>query len=389
MSNHAKVIDADSHLIEPADLWTSRLPTRYRDRAPRVVRHQETGVDEWFIGSVKVLGAQKMAHAGWKEFFPSSPSTWEEADPGAWDPKARLRVMDEHGISAQLVYPNLIGFHPKAFLALGEEVATFCVQAYNDFLAEWCETDPRRLIPLAFLPFWDVDSCVSELNRCATLGFRGFNWGHKFDQVALPPMIDSHWDPVMALAQELAMPVSFHIGFGGSNTRNKTGLQEGQTYDEYCIDLVRTTSLLFMGNASVIVDLCVGGLCERYPDLAFVSVESGFGYIPFLLQAMDWQYLNSEIAAVWKGQLLPSEYFRRQVYATFWFEADIERQIDLLPDNLMFSTDYPHPTSLSPGPGSIAGDARTVIVENLSGLSAEQLEKVLCDTAARIYKIDV
>jgi predicted TIM-barrel fold metal-dependent hydrolase len=131
------------------------------------------------------------------------------------------------------------------------------------------------------------------------------------------------------------------------------------------------------------------GLCERFSRLNFVSVESGFGYVPFLLEAMDWQYKNNRASQRGSLRLLPSEYFRRQVYATFWFESYVDRLIDLLPDNVMFESDYPHPTSLSPGPGSRADDARTTIARNLAGLPEEIRRKVLHDTAARVYHLEV
>jgi predicted TIM-barrel fold metal-dependent hydrolase len=132
----------------------------------------------------------------------------------------------------------------------------------------------------------------------------------------------------------------------------------------------------------------MSGVCHRFPRLNFISVESGFGYVPFLLASLDWQWMNSPVPRESPDWLLPSEYFRRQIYATFWFEPGVERQIDLYPDNVMFESDFPHPTSLSPGPGSTALDAKDTIAANLAGLSEEILEKVLYKTAARIYHLD-
>jgi predicted TIM-barrel fold metal-dependent hydrolase len=387
MSEPISVIDVDSHVTEPADLWTSRLPRKLVDFAPRVVRDEEWGRDRWLVGSQLILGVQDQAHAGWKEFFPSTPGSFEEADPGGWDPQARLGVMDSHGIAAQILYPNLLGFFPWAFMALDRELSLACVRAFNDFQLEWCSVDPKRLIPLAFLPFWDVEASVAELRRAADLGYKGFNWGHKLEQVGLPPVVDPHWDAVMSLAQDLEMPVSFHIGFGGANRDvDQEHLRELFADD---IGIAQMGVLFFLGNATAISDLCMRGLCERFPRLNFVSAESGFGYVPFLLEAMDWQYKNNRASVSGGSRLLPSEYFRRQVYATFWFESYVDRLIDLLPDNVMFESDYPHPTSLSPGPASRADDAKTTIARNLAGLSDEVRRKVLHDTAARVYHLDV
>jgi uncharacterized protein len=379
------VIDVDTHVTEPADLWTTRLPERFRDRAPHVEWDEQRQRDRWHVGRHTLLGVQDQAHAGWKEFYPSTPASFEEAEPGGWDAAARLKVMDAHGIAAQLLYPNLLGFFGFAFMELEPALGVACVHAFNDFQVEWCSEDPKRLIPLAFLPYWDVEASVAELQRCVELGFRGFNWGHDFEKVGLPALRDDHWDPVMELAQEMEMPVSFHIGFGNTT---EAELNQWATVKEDT-SFAQMSVLFFLGNAAVITDLCMGGICERFPRLNFVSVESGFGYVPYLLEAMDWMYKNNRGSVARRGLPLPSEYFRRQVYATFWFEENVDRLIDLLPDNVMFESDYPHPTSLSPGPGSVAVDAKTTIANNLASIPEDIRRKVLHDTAARIYKLDV
>jgi uncharacterized protein len=389
------VIDVDSHLTEPTDVWTSRMSGKWADAAPRAIWDEQVGRERWHIGSYKLLGTQDNNHAGWKEFWPSLPPTQAEGDPGASDAKVRLTRLDDFGIAAQVLYPNLLGFFPYAFMSMGTESATRCVQVFNDFQVEWCDADPKRLIPLAFLPFWDVDAAVKELQRCSDLGFHGFNWGHRFEKIGLPPMRDRHWDPVLGLAQDLDMPASFHIGFGSVDeaTINEiTGMYETNYTPEETTenDLLQAQYgvLMFLGNAAVITELCMCGVCERFPDLKFVSIESGFGYVPFLLEAMDWQYKNNR-GSQGRRTLLPSEYFQRQVYATFWFERDSFRLLDKLVDNVMFESDYPHGTSLSPGPGSTALSAKETIARNLAGLPEDVRRKLLHDTAARVYKLDV
>jgi predicted TIM-barrel fold metal-dependent hydrolase len=121
--------------------------------------------------------------------------------------------------------------------------------------------------------------------------------------------------------------------------------------------------------------------------LNFISVESGYGYVPFLLDALDWQFENSSARFEYPDMLLPSEYFRRQIYATFWFEHRIGRQIDLYPDNVMFESDFPHPTSLSPGPGSTAKCARDTIEANLADVPDDILRKILHDNAVRVFNL--
>jgi predicted TIM-barrel fold metal-dependent hydrolase len=292
--------------------------------------------------------------------------------------------MDEYGIAQQLLYPNLLGFHYKAFRDYDPALRLACVQAYNDFQAEFCEEAPNRLIPLMNLPFWDIDQSIAEMDRCVDLGHRGINFGWQFDRIGLPKLRDPRWTPLLSRAQELELPVSFHIGFNSGALGDAAAAREAARSST---DIVQEVALFFLGNASCVAELILSGLCERFPRLPFVSVESGFGFIPFLLQSLDWQFLNTSARAEHPTWLLPSEYFARQIYATFWFEKGVERQLDLYPDNLMFSSDFPHPTSLSPGPGSTALSAKETFEANLAGLEDEARAKVLHETARRLYHL--
>jgi predicted TIM-barrel fold metal-dependent hydrolase len=390
------IIDVDSHLTEPTNLWSSRMTGKWADVAPRAIWDETAGRERWHVGRFKLLGTQDQNHAGWKEFWPSLPRTEEEGDPGAYDAKARLARLDEFGITAQVLYPNLLGFFPFAFMSMGHEAATRCVQVFNDFQVEWCSADSKRLIPLAYLPFWDVEAAMAELRRCADLGFHGFNWGHRFEKIGLPPMRDSHWDPVLNLAQDLEMPASFHIGFGSVDEAMidefkvlyEANYNPEDTTDED-LQQAQLGVQMFLGNAAVITELCMCGVCERFPRLKFVSIESGFGYVPFLLEAMDWQYKNNRGSRGRGSRPLPSEYFRRQVYATFWFERETLQLLGNLVDNVMFESDYPHGTSLSPGPGSTALSAKDTVARNLANLPEEVRRKLLYGNAARVYQLDV
>jgi predicted TIM-barrel fold metal-dependent hydrolase len=380
------IVDADSHLSEPADTWTARLPAKWRDQAPKVVPNPRTGKLQWQIGDQLVASEGAFSHAGWQEYYPSTPPSLSEADPACWDAKSRLQRMDEYGISQQILYPNLIGFHYQAFRAYEPALRLACVQAYNDFQIEFCEADPQRLIPLMNLPFWDVDQSVMEMNRCRAMGHKGINFGWQFDRIGLPKLRDPHWFPLLHSASELELPISFHIGFNSTVIEDAMKERSPQSSGA---DIVQQTALFFLGNANCIAELIMGGICERFPNLSFVSVESGFGFLPFFLQSLDWQFVNTAARAENPRWLLPSEYFRRQIYSTIWFEKGVGRQIDLYPDNVMFSSDFPHPTSLSPGPGSTALSAQQTFEMNLGDLEPTVRDKVLQGTARRLYHLTV
>lgn len=380
-----RVIDADTHLTEPVDLWTARMPDRFRDDAPRVLLHEPSGTWRWMVGDrwCSLVGNYSMA--GWREFPPSCPQTLEEADPACYDAKARLAHMDANGIYAQVLYPNVIAFEGHAFLALKDEgLKLACVQTYNDYQIEFASIAPDRFVALAVLPFWDLDASVAELRRCHGLGHRGILWAATLEKHGFPDFSDPHWDPLYAEAQELEMSINFHVGVGNTAEEIEQAMNR-ESYDP-AANAARS-SMSFISNVRTIGLLLTSGVCDRFPRLDFVSVESGFGYVPFLLDSLDWQWVNANARQRYPDRLLPSEYFRRQVYSMFWFESN---SLELLPkyeDNVMFETDFPHPTSLHPGPASFAPSPAEVIRRDTEIVGEAVMRKVLQDNACRVYHI--
>ena len=164
------VIDADSHISEPPDVWTARVPSKYVDEVPRLIRSKE-GVDVWTMGGRSLGTVGRNAVAGWPAFPPEVPKTIEDTLVSSYDSHARLQYMDEAGIWAQVLYPNVAGFGAQSFLASeDDELKLLCVRAYNDFLLDWCSADPERLIGVMALPFWSVEASVHEVERCAEPG---------------------------------------------------------------------------------------------------------------------------------------------------------------------------------------------------------------------------
>ena len=379
------VADADAHIIEPADLWTSRVSSKWGDLVPHVKFHERRQEDVWYIGDRKLYGAGAFAQAGWPEWPPSHPKRLADANPAALDPKLRLKYMDEAGVYYQVLYCNILGFHSHVFLNhMPRELATECVRAYNDWLTEFCAADPKRLIPMMMLPFWDVEASVSEMRRAYEMGHKGVLFAARYDKVGLPRLIDDYWEPLLSQAQEMRLPMNFHVGFLSTDDELKGAVDQSKK-----IDFTKESSLTLLGNAQNITEVVLTGVCHRYPDLRFVSVENGAGWLPFLGEAMDWQWLNVGAHKEFPERLLPSEYLKRQVYGMFWFERESVRSvIDLLADNLMFETDFPHATSLSPGPASESPSPRDVMERALADLPEEIVAKVLQHTATKLYQLD-
>jgi predicted TIM-barrel fold metal-dependent hydrolase len=379
------VIDSDTHISEPPDLFTSRLPKKWHEQAPKIVRNEQTGFENWVIGA-KQQASTPVGHtavAGWPEPFPAAPSGFDEIPKAAHDPHARLEYMDSIRIWAMALYPNVSGFGSQAFLNLEDsELMLACVRAYNDFLTEWCAPAPDRLIPISSMPFWDVPACVKEIEHCAKAGHRGVLFSGAPQDHGQPSLASPHWNPLWECAQAHDLPISFHIGSGEFTTSDWTP-ERLELYGPGGIN-AQTSIGLFLENGRQIVDLLFSGVLPRFPDLKFVSVESGIGFIPFLLEAADHTFGYGQLRRDRpEFELLPSEYFARQVYACYWFEEYAPaHMLDKIPvDNVLFETDYPHPVCLY-------GDVREKIDAGLGEAPPDLRRKLLFDNAAKLYKID-
>jgi len=383
-----RVIDADTHIVEPYDLWTSRLSAKkFGDKIPHVKWDPKAEEDAWYFGETRFRSAAGPAMAGWHEYAPNRPKRLDQVDPGLYEARARLKKMDEFGIYAQILYGNVAGHGAGNYLTLEDgELMLLSVQAYNNWLGEWASADSKRLIPLLVVPFWDVEASVEEMRRCAKLGHKGIVMCGEPEFYKLPKLTDPHWDRLWAAAQEMQLPVNFHIGTGDMWFYEM--LHESVGKHAHFASL---PPLFSMDNAKVIVQLIAGGICHRFPTLNFVSVESGVGWIPYLLENMDYQWLNCGAHKENpEYKLLPSEFFKRQIYGCFWFEKNnLKSSIEALgADNILYETDFPHPTSMSPGPASAAIAPREFMELALADVSREDIGKIVHGNAARIYHLD-
>jgi uncharacterized protein len=378
-----KVIDTDTHITEPRDVWTARVSRKWGDSIPHIERLGSK--DVWVIARQPCGAPGAYSVAGFDGTIPEFPDTYEDIPRSTYDARARIEHMEREGIYAQVLYPNLGGFGSGRFLTLEEpELMLECVRAYNDFLIDWTDADRNRLIPVMATPFWDVAATVQEIARCAAKGHRAVLLCGQPQAFGQPVLSHRHWDPVWAAAQDAELSISFHVGSGSIND-----LFDDQAGLGVKTNFSRTSSLYFMENSKCIADLTFGGICHRFPRLKFVSVESGVGWLPFILEAFDWQWKNGGVTKEHpEYELLPSEYFKRQIYGSFWFEdSGLRAALELFPDNLLYETDFPHPTSMSPGPQSAAVPPRQYAERALAGVPEPTLQKVLHDNAAALYRV--
>jgi uncharacterized protein len=383
--DHVKVIDADTHLTERHDLWTSRAPAAVKDRVPHVT--QVDGAATWVVDGV-VLGRAGAGGVvdkhGVKGRSFEGLYEWEidQVHEAAYDPVARLELMDETGVWAQIIFPGVVGLGGQSLAEAVQDGAlrTLCVEIFNDANAELQAESGNRLLPMAILPAWDVDACVHEAKRASALGLRGVNLTSDPQDVGGPDLASRAWDPLWEVVSGLALPVHFHIG-ASLTTMNYFGTYPWPSHDDDT-KLAIGGTLLFIGNARVVVNIICSGMLDRFPELKIVSVESGTGWIPFILEALDYEMAENAPKQKAAMSLLPSEYFKRQIYATTWFERTNLAQLiaSVGENNIMFETDFPHPTCLYPDPLKTAAD-------NMRELSPAVQRKILGENGAALYRL--
>ena len=293
--------------------------------------------------------------------------------------------MDEYGIDVQVLYPNAMGIGGQAVVQKVQdlEVVLLCVQLYNDAMAEVQEASGNRFIPMPIMPAWSIDECVREAKRCAAMGYRGVNMTSDPQDSGAPDLGSAEWDPFWDVCVDEQLPVHFHIG-ASQTSMTYFGTTFWPSQDEYVKPAIGGASL-FQNNSRVLLNSAYSGMFDRHPDLKMVSVESGIGWVPFMLEAMDYELEENAPEHFAKLQKLPSEYFRDNWLATVWFEhgrGDLQHLIDTVgEDNVMFETDFPHPTCLYPSP-------LEVVEESIGSLRPETQRKVMGETAAALYRLD-
>lgn len=398
------VLDVDTHLTEPADLWTSRAPAKYKELVPRVAYRKNDelqhiigwkpgrGADGmagvWVVGDDIPLGFAGGGSVVNKDNVKVRGTEWlnwplTEVSPGATFVEPRLAMMDDVGIWGQIIYPNAIGFGGEGFAQIDDpELRLLCLTIWNDAMAEMQQESGGRLNGMGIIPWWDHDLAVAEIERVHALGLKGVNTNADPQNQGMPDLSDEYFQPMWEACAGLGMPVNFHIGASVSQ-RSYHGESPWPSVSIEAKSAIGA-SMLYIGNARIISNFILSGVLDRNPTLKVVSVESGLGWLPFILNALDYQVIENNVTTL---SMKPSEYFRRQMYACFWFEAgssllgDVER---LGVDNCMFETDFPHPTCLYPQP--LNEIAATFGEHNVD---FDTRRKLLGGTAARVYNIEL
>ena len=368
----SSLISADSHMCEPPDLWTSRMDSRYRERAPRIRRNPNGLTGSFFtcedLPPFRVSGAWAAGKTFDKAFMEAG---MDDALPGGFEPSARIKDMDEDGIVAEVLYTTC-GF--VLFWIEDGEFQNACFRAYNDWLADFVSHDPKRFYGLGLISLIDLDQAEKELTRCREIGLSGgMIWAKPPDD---KPYSSPEYDRFWAAAQDLNMPLSLHTLTGKG--------KESQQDEKAGVAELYTRMVLRPGEIQhSFLTLVFGGVLERFPNLKVVSAEGDIAWIPHVLERAD-RYGRRFAKAYDAGKLslTPTEYFQRQFYGCF---IDDPLGLDIyhysgLADTLMWSTDYPHQASTFP-------NSRKFVDEKFAKVPENDRVKIVHDNAARLYGI--
>ncbi len=370
-----QVISTDDHVMEDKEFFQRWLPAAYRDQAPRV-QPGEDGIAAWVIGTERRPIGVAAVGATADRTVPCK--TWEEIPTITYVPAERIKAMDQDGVDVHTLFPNGIGFAGAMLYGIRDAgLRLACVRAYNDYLAEeWHGFSPRFVVQ-AIVPMWDAEMAVAEFHRAVGKGHKALVMPSHPQTFGMPHLADPAWDPLWSAVQEADLPVELHIGSG-------KGSLMGQLFPKYSgmQRLAISSTQTIATNTQVMADLLMSGILERFPRLRFISVESGLGWVPYLLEVADHQYGQQRL---WREAFMtmkPSDYFHRQCYVNFWFEkAGIAMRHFIGVENILWESDFPHPTCTYP-------NSRRYIENSLGDVPEDERRKILVENAVRVFRLD-
>jgi predicted TIM-barrel fold metal-dependent hydrolase len=380
-----QLISTDDHMQEPRDLWTRRLSkTKWGKRIPEV-RPLPDGRDCWHIWDKPFFKYGNPMIGAVNGVMPErrSAKTWDEIPAKAYVPAERIKAMAEDGVDVHTFFGNVTGIAGNTFSNpefADEQFRIECIQAYNDFqIDDFATPFPGRFITIGVVPLWDAGKAVAEASRMAKRGIKALAFAFP-QQYGYPHICDTHWDPLWAFAQEAKLSVNFHIGSGGGMGITADAWQGNNMK----IQAAERSTRAVAANVDVMTTLLFSQIMERFPKLKVVSSESGLGWVPYLLETADHHWSQAKLAK--QGMpLKPSDYFKRQCYVNYWFESTglkLMKVSGIGIDNVMWSSDYPHPTGTWP-------DSKSYIERAMAeaGLDAAERRKVLVDNARSVFNL--
>jgi predicted TIM-barrel fold metal-dependent hydrolase len=374
---HYTVISVDDHLVEPPWLFDGRLPSRLQDRAPRIIE-TESGAQQWeFDGKVfPQLGFNALAGRADKDDFTFEPARFEDMRRGCFDIEHRIHDMDINGIWASVCFPSQItGFCGRIYSGCSDpELGLAVTKAFNDWIAdEWHGAHPDRIVPMGITFLADAELGAAEIRRNAARGFTAVTLPEQPQAAGMPSIHSGWWDPIIAACQETGTVICLHIGSSGQLLPRDPEGPGG------------IGAALFQAQSYIACTEWVwSGIPVRFPDIKIAMSEGGIGWVPMLLDRLDFMMEQSGHGRNdWKKMrtdLSPSDVLERN----FWFctiddpsMMPLRHRIGI--DNIMLEVDYPHADTTWP-------DSQRYFKDRLGDLPVDEIRKISHANAASLYR---
>jgi predicted TIM-barrel fold metal-dependent hydrolase len=369
-------ISVDDHVVEPPDLFDGRLPARYADEAPKVIRN-ERGDDVWTYQGNVIPNIGLNAVAGRpKEEYGVDPTSFEEMRPGCYDVHERVKDMSAGGVLASMNFPSFPSFSGRLFANTADkDLALAVTRAYNDWHIDgWCGAYPDRFIPMALPVLWDPELCAAEIRRVAEKGCHSLTFTENPAALDLPSFHSEHWDPMWRAMVETDCVLNIHLGSSG-----KLAI----TAADAPMDVMIT--LQPMNICMAAADLVWSRVFKQYPTLKVALSEGGTGWIPYFLDRLDRTF---DMHSAWTGQdfggKLPSEVFKDHFMTCFITDpVGLAMYDEIGEENMCWEMDYPHSDSSWPSaPDEFAAQAAKYQVPD------RVIDKITHENAMRLYQFD-
>jgi predicted TIM-barrel fold metal-dependent hydrolase len=379
-----KIIDCDTHFTEPPDLWTANAPAGLKDKMPYVKRIN--GADQWFVGDKNFgsIGGNVIAKDRNKLLGRIAFQNYDQITPGSYDVAERLKDMDAMGVWGQICFQNGGVTQAGSLVALNDEpLAIAITQIFNDACANRMHASGGRINGMGTLPYWDKQIMNKEMRRIVDLGVKGIVLPDRPERLSegylgKDGQVSPFWEEVFDTCNATGIPLNFHLN---ASLDANSAIWDNLGFDQR---LPIHALLHHIGCAATMSNFMVSGILDKYPKLKIGLIESGAGWVPFWLEAMEHQLDEFRTAENRGLKLRPKEYFKRHFWVSFWFEtyAPTKMLDEIGIDRLMFETDFPHPTSLYPG-------VQEKLVKTLGGYDYETRRRVLERNAAELYQLPI
>ena len=370
-----KIISTDDHVVEHPNVWQDRLPERLKERGPKIVE-DEKGHHVWqYDGEVfPQIGLNAVAGKDPKDYG-MEPVRYDDMIPGCYDAVERVKDMDLDGVHAAISFPSFPGFSGGVFQrAKDKDLALECVKAWNDFqVDEWCAAAPDRLIPLGLLPTWDPVLAAREVERLARKGTKAISFPDGPVPLGLPSFHHpTHWEPLWDAFEATDLPICLHFGSGSF----VPGFSFGPGVEDPHAPFAVAIAVFATNSWWTTADLLFSGVLQRHPKLKFVLSEGGIGWVPYLLERIDYTWERHRWYQNIDKTTRPSDLFKKHFWGCFFDDFHgINNRHEIGVEKILVEVDYPHSDSNWP-------NSRKCIAENLINVPDDEC-RMIVETNAR------